>query len=63
MIYSNNSNSTHSKPNGNTILYGTHNHAIVLVREGDSIIVINSGEGIQHHFRHPTKQNLYQPSL
>ena len=58
--YSTNSNSTNSKPNSNTILYGTHNHAIVLIREGASIIVINSGEGIQHHLPHPTKQNLFQ---
>ena len=45
---------------GNILLYGTRTHAIVIVRENDSIIVINSGDGINNHPKHQTNRNLYQ---
>ena len=53
-----------SSNNSKTILYGTRTHAIVIVRENDSIIVINSGDGINNHPTHQTNRkrngNLYQ---
>ena len=44
----------------NTILYGTRNHAIVLARDRDFIIVINSGEGVENHPRNDKNRNLYK---